>query len=327
MAYALLPFRRLLGLTLPANRMNHHIVSGSSSDAEFHLRVRQAILVAQTSARQFGLVLFKSSGISDTTAQYDENRDAFDKSLFMQIRNALRDSDTIIQLPNRALGVLLPSVRSTEDIELVISHILGKIEEAFCDEVSSGNSAPIIGAALFPEHALSATQLIECAEKALAQAHTHGNRFTIHSVQIPSQRPTKHLMMELRQAIVNDQLFLAYQPKISLSGSYVTGVEALARWQHPERGVIPPDDFIPVAERTGLIIPLTLWVLHRALTQCRQWLDQGLNLSVAVNLTMWNLETRSCQTKLIACCSTRVYRPPILSLRLPKAVSWAIHRE
>ena len=99
-------------------------------------------------------------------------------------------------------------------------------------------------------------------------------------------------MTELRHAIVTDQLFLAYQPKVNLSGAYVTGVEALARWQHPERGVIAPDEFIPVAERTGLIIPLTLWVLHRALTQCRQWLDLGLDLSVAVNLTMWNLETQ-----------------------------------
>ena len=99
-------------------------------------------------------------------------------------------------------------------------------------------------------------------------------------------------MTELRHAIVADQLFLAYQPKVNLSGAYVTGVEALARWQHPERGVIAPDEFIPVAERTGLIIPLTLWVLQRALTQCRQWLDLGLDLSVAVNLTMWNLETQ-----------------------------------
>src|ERR1044072_8058849 len=142
MAYTLLAFHRLLGLTLPANSINHHRVSLPSSDAEFHLRVRQAILVAQTSARQFGLLLCKCSGTIDATAQYDENRDTFDKSFFMQIRNALRDSDTIVQLPNRVLGVLLPSVRSIEDIELVIWRILGKIEEAFCHDVSSGNGAP-----------------------------------------------------------------------------------------------------------------------------------------------------------------------------------------
>ena len=272
--------------------MNQQILPASSSDAEFHLRVRQAILVAQTSARQFGLLLIQCPRTICAIAELDDSSFAIEDSLLMQIRNSLRDSDTIMQLPNRALGVLLPFVRSIEDVELVIWRIFGKVDEAFCEELRIGHIAPVIGAALFPEHASSATQLIQCAEKALDQAQSNGSRFTIHSPRVPSQKPTKQLMTELRQAIVTDQLFLAYQPKVNLSGSYISGVEALARWQHPERGVIPPDEFIPVAERTGLIIPLTLWVMHRALTQCRQWLDQGLDLSIAVNLTMWNLETQ-----------------------------------
>ena len=272
--------------------MNQQILPASSSDAEFHLRVRQAILVAQTSARQFGLLLIQCPRTICAIAELDDSSFAIEDSLLMQIRNSLRDSDTIMQLPNRALGVLLPFVRSIEDVELVISRIFGKVDEAFCEELRIGHIAPVIGAALFPEHASSATQLIQCAEKALDQAQRNRSRFAIHSPRVPSQKPTKQLMTELRQAIVTDQLFLAYQPKVNLSGSYISGVEALARWQHPERGVIPPDEFIPVAERTGLIIPLTLWVMHRALTQCRQWLDQGLDLSIAVNLTMWNLETQ-----------------------------------
>ena len=272
--------------------MNQQILPPSSSDAEFHLRVRQAILVAQTSARQFGLLLIQCPRTICAIAELDDSSFAIEDSLLMQIRNSLRDSDTIMQLPNRALGVLLPFVRSIEDVELVIWRIFGKVDEAFCEELRIGHIAPVIGAALFPEHASSATQLIQCAEKALDQAQSNGSRFAIHSPRVSSQKPTKQLMTELRQAIVTDQLFLAYQPKVNLSGSYISGVEALARWQHPERGVIPPDEFIPVAERTGLIIPLTLWVMHRALTQCRQWLDQGLDLSIAVNLTMWNLETQ-----------------------------------
>lgn len=272
--------------------MDHKNLPTSSSDAEFQLRVRQAILVAQTSARQFGLLLIQCPGTSDDTLHSEDASRDFENSLFMQVRNSLRDSDTIMHLSDHVLAVLLPFVSSAEDVELVIWRILGKIEEAFYEEHKSAKIAPIIGAALFPDHALSATQLIECAEKALNQAQLNGSRFAIHSLQVPSHSPTKQLMTELRQAIVADQLFLAYQPKVNLSGAYITGVEALARWQHPERGVIAPDEFIPVAERTGLILPLTLWVLHRALMQCRQWLDGGLDLSVAVNLTMWNLETQ-----------------------------------
>ena len=272
--------------------MNHQMLPSSSSDAEFHLRVRQAILVAQTSARQLGLLLIQCRGTSDNMAQLDDGSREFENSLFMQIRNSLRDSDTIMQLSDHVVGVLLPFVRSTEDVELVIWRMLDKIEAAFRDEIQIGKVAPTIGAALFPDHASSATQLLKCAEKALEQAQANGSRFAVHTIEVLSHRPSIQLMSELRHAIVTDQLFLAYQPKVNLSGAYVTGVEALARWQHPERGVIAPDEFIPVAERTGLIIPLTLWVLHRALTQCRQWLDLGLDLSVAVNLTMWNLETQ-----------------------------------
>jgi EAL domain-containing protein (putative c-di-GMP-specific phosphodiesterase class I) len=98
-------------------------------------------------------------------------------------------------------------------------------------------------------------------------------------------------MSELRQAIVSDHLSLVYQPKVSLSGGHLTGVEVLTRWRHPKLGTISPDQFIPIAERTGLIIPLTLWVLQQALRQCRTWQEMGLDLSIAVNLSMWNLES------------------------------------
>jgi len=272
--------------------MNQQMPANAPTDAEFNLRVRQAILVAQSSARQFGLLLLQCPGTFGETAHIDDTIRDFESSMFMQVRDSLRDSDTIMQLSDHVLGVLLPFVRSKEDVELVIWRILAKIDEAFCEEIRSGKVAPIIGAALFPDHASSASQLLECAENALDHAHFNGNRFAIHALQASSHKPTRRLMTELRHAIVADQMFLTYQPKVNLSGAYITGVEALARWQHPERGVIAPDEFIPVAERTGLIIPLTLWVLQSALMQCRSWLDRGLNLSVAVNLTMWNLETQ-----------------------------------
>ena len=289
--------------------MNAQKLPTSSSDAEFHLRVRQAILVAQTSARQFGLLLIRCPEATGDMPYHDDSNREFSNSLFMQIRNSLRDSDTIMHLSDRLIGVLLPFVRSTEDVELVIWRILGKIEEAFSGDIKIGKVAPFIGAALFPDHASNAADLLDCADKALQRAQTNGSRFAIHSIQVPSHRPTKQLMTELRQAIVAEQLFLAYQPKVNLSGAHVTGVEALARWQHPQRGVIAPDEFIPVAERTGLIIPLTLWVLQRALTQCRHWLDLGLNISVAVNLTMWNLETQELPDQIAGLlCDTGV--PP-----------------
>ena len=299
--------------------MNHQKHPTLSCHAEFHLRMRQAILVAQTGSRQFGLLLVQCPPANDDTLHpYDGDRE-FQNSLFMRIRNSLRDSDTIIHLSDRLVGVLLPFVRSTEDVELVIWRILGKLEEAFRVETMRSRVAPFLGAALFPDHASEVEQLIECAEKALHRAQTNGSRFAIHSALVSSHKPTKQLMTELRHAIVADQLFLAYQPKINLSGSYVTGVEALARWQHPQLGVITPDEFIPVAERTGLIIPLTLWVLQRALTQCRHWLDMGLNISVAVNLSMWNLETQELPEQILGLLRDTGVPPANLELEITES--------
>jgi len=93
----------------------------------------------------------------------------------------------------------------------------------------------------------------------------------------------------LRQAIADSQLRLYYQPKAEMQTGLVKGVEALVRWQHPTLGFIPPDQFIPLAEQTGLIEPLTHWVVETAIVQCRHWLDGGLELRVAVNLSMRNL--------------------------------------
>lgn len=271
--------------------MDYEISLSSSSEAELHLRVHQAVLAAQASARQFGLVLLQAPLPSDAAKPDDVATGQKSNTWVLQLRNSLRDSDTVLYVRNRLVAVFLPLVSSTEDVELVIWRILGNLGKAFTDG-GIPPLAPIIGAALFPDHASDARSMIACAEKALAKAHAAGNRFVIHTGQNPNHSPTKQMMTELRQAIVADQLFLTYQPKVNLADGQITGVEALARWQHPQRGVVTPDDFIPVAERTGLIIPLTLWVLQRALIQCRQWLDLGLNISVAVNLTMWNLETQ-----------------------------------
>jgi EAL domain-containing protein (putative c-di-GMP-specific phosphodiesterase class I) len=97
------------------------------------------------------------------------------------------------------------------------------------------------------------------------------------------------MLGDLKRALEHDELELHYQPKASLRSGRVDGVEALVRWRHPERGLVPPMEFIPVAEQTGLIKPLTAWVVDSALRQCRAWQDAGIALSVAVNVSVRNL--------------------------------------
>jgi diguanylate cyclase (GGDEF)-like protein len=156
-----------------------------------------------------------------------------------------------------------------------------------------------IGIALSPEHGTDIATLLRRADVAMyAAKETHGNVVVYAPDRDHNSAARLALVADLRTAIANGDLVLAYQPKTQTLGREVHGVEALVRWNHPVRGMIPPDDFIGIAEQTGLIAPLTEWVLRTALTQCRTWLEQGLDLGVAVNISPRTLHDAGFTQKL-----------------------------
>jgi diguanylate cyclase (GGDEF)-like protein len=143
-----------------------------------------------------------------------------------------------------------------------------------------------VGIALAPEHGSDIATLLRRADVAMYAAKDGHAGVVIYAPDRDHNSAARlALVADLRAAIADGDLVLAYQPKTCTNSKDVYGVEALVRWNHPLRGMIPPDDFIGVAEQTGLIAPLTEWVLGTALTQCRQWLDSGLDLGVAVNIS------------------------------------------
>jgi diguanylate cyclase (GGDEF)-like protein len=147
-----------------------------------------------------------------------------------------------------------------------------------------------VGVARFPEHGADPHTLLQHAEAATYEAkglHVRVAEYDPESDSADADRLT--LIGELRRAIQNDELRLHFQPKFDLLTEKMTGVEALVRWAHPERGMLAPVTFVPLAEHTALIRPLTLWVLEQATAQCRRWRDAGHDLSVAVNLSAANL--------------------------------------
>jgi EAL domain-containing protein (putative c-di-GMP-specific phosphodiesterase class I) len=260
-------------------------------DAEFQLRIRQALLGSQHSTRQVALLLVSLDEHTIRSAPVTETECAIHNAAIIRIRNDLRDSDTVMALANGRIGILLASVTGRDDVDQVIKRLMPILLKPV--EIGDGvrNFAPRLGAALFPEHSKDASDLFHKAEDALIEAKSSHCVYSFYSAASDGFLDSRHWMTELRQAIVSDQLRLLYQPKVNLTSKHVVGAEVLTRWNHPRFGTIVPEKFIPVAERTGLIIPLTLWVLQQALQQCRVWRDMGLDLNVAVNLTMWNLET------------------------------------
>ena len=289
--------------------------SAAAGNTEFELRLRQALLSAKHTIPQVAVLLFAFDRFAQQSFP-DQVSTGLQNSILIRIRGALRDSDTVGLLANGNIGVLLQSVQGPQDLDLVINRLLTRLTEPIQINDDSVNLQPHVGIALFPEHGDNVSRLIEHAENDLAVAKSSGKSFTDYSSRERSLFTTRQWMTELRQAIVGEQFFLTFQPKVDLLKSRITGVEVLLRWQHPEHGIITPDQFIPVAERTGLIIPLTLWVLQQSLLQCRRWNDMGLDVSVAVNLTMWNLEAQELPEQIHALLRDTQLSPKHLELEI-----------
>ena len=263
-----------------------------AGNSEFEVRVRRAIRSAKNSLPQVAVLVFSLETSTQSPSPAGDALTAFQNAALMRLRSGLRESDAVALLANGHLAVLLQTVQGPQDLDLILNRLLARLEDPVEINDVFFVLQPRFGSALYPENGDTAESLVEYAELDLATSSGNLKARSAYSSRSRGLFTGRQWMSELRRAIVSDQLFLTFQPKIDLSKGPVTGVEVLLRWHHPEHGIIVPDQFIPVAERTGLIIPLTLWVLQKSLRQCRHWNSMGLDISIAVNLTMWNLEAQ-----------------------------------
>ena len=287
----------------------------SAGNSDFEVRVHRAIRSAQNSLPQVAVLVFSVEMPGKPSPPYDKTLTAFHNSSLMRLKGGLRESDSVALLENGHLAVLLQTVQGPQDLDLIINRLLNRLGEPVQINEAPYAFASRVGIALYPENGDCAEGLIEYAELDLAAGSVDRKAGSVYSSR-PRGFTARQWMTELRHAIISDQLFLAFQPKVNLSKGPVTGVEVLLRWQHPEHGIIVPDQFIPVAERTGLITPLTLWVLQRSLMQCRQWHKMGLEIGVAVNLTMWNLEAQELPDQIEALLRDTGVPPENLELEI-----------
>jgi len=174
-----------------------------------------------------------------------------------------------------------------------------------------------IGIALSPEHGIEAHSLLRHADVAMYVAKNARSAAEVYAADsdVNSERRLA-LVSEMRAALASDGFRLHYQPKASLRDGRVVGVEALIRWMHPVRGMVPPDQFIPVAEHVGLIQEITTWVLTTALAQCRSWHDAGLRLSIAVNVSATTLHDDGFPAALRALLVSAGVEPRTLTLEI-----------
>ena len=209
-----------------------------------------------------------------------------------RINDVLRKEDLAARLGGDEFVIIIkaqdPSLEHAAENSLIIAEkIRGILEQPYLIDNSEHHCSSSIGIALFPEHDISAAELLQQADKAMYRSKEQGrNTISFFHPNLQKAADNKHFLeQELRIALNNQNFTLHYQPQINQSG-ITTSSEALIRWQHPNHGLISPADFIPAAEETGLIIPLGLWVLNQACQQMRSWLDEGLNLDhISVNVS------------------------------------------
>lgn len=196
----------------------------------------------------------------------------------------------VARLGGDEFAIFLPNIHSQRQAIVFGHRVLDALRQefdvdGFCTEISAS-----IGIAIAPTQAQDVSTLMRYADVAMYRAKTEMAGLSLYNPEHDPHSPKRLAMMgELGRAIRENQLCLHFQPKVSLITGRLYGFEALLRWNHPELGFVPPNDFIPIVEMTGLIHPMTAWVLERSISQCRAWHDRGIQVTIAVNLSARNL--------------------------------------
>ena len=265
----------------------HDALTGLPNRVLFKDRVTQAIESARRKGSGVVVMLmdldhFKE--INDTLGHHHGDR--LLELIGRRLEGVLRAGDTVARLGGDEFAICLPAARDTVYATDVAEKCLRALRKPFEIDGLDLEVGASIGIACFPDHGDEVETLVQRADIAMYVAKTdRGGAQLYRSEQDRHSVERLGLVTELRRAIENDELVLHYQPKVDLATGRLVGVEALTRWQHPTRGVVMPDEFVPVAEATGLITPMTTHVLRQAIRQIAQWRDAGLDLSVAVNLS------------------------------------------
>lgn len=253
-------------------------------------RLDYAVVQAKRRQERFVLLLMdlnRFKEINDTLGHF--YGDYVLQEMANRLQGQIRESDTLARIGGDEFALILPQI-DAEQASNMCHKIALVSDQPFNIEGNRINVGLSIGVAIYPDHGADSEALIHNATSAMCEAKKNDVIYAFfHPSQDKSSLDRLILAGELREAILKDQMVLHYQPKVSAKGQLLNGVEALVRWQHPQRGMIPPNDFIPLIEQAGLSKMLTLWVLDNAIKQSRIWSEDGLNIRIAVNLSIKNL--------------------------------------
>ena len=300
----------------------HDTLTGLSNRALFNDRLSHSIDRARRDQYGFAVLLMDLDRFKDINDTYGHHvGDRLLQDVASRLRAALRASDTVARLGGDEFAAILYNV-TVETCEIIAKKIHDSLIPMLTVEEHSVSASASIGIALYPEHGDNPEALLKGADLAMYSAKRSGNGFAFFDEK-ENERCIDRLQLvhDLDLAIRNDELMQYYQPIVDLTTHQVSGVEALARWNHPSLGFVSPEQFIPLAEQKGLINSLTGWALNSAVAQCAQWHRSGIQIGMSVNLSARNFMDATLLTSIVDCLKRHQLEPHWLTLEITEGMS------
>jgi diguanylate cyclase (GGDEF)-like protein/PAS domain S-box-containing protein len=302
----------------------HDALTGLPNRVLLDDRLEHAILLAHHQNEPLAVVMMDMDRFKDVNDTLGHQiGDVLLKQIAARLQTTLSETDTVARFGGDEFSILLSGM-NREGAAAAVDRAVQKLKPPFTIDNHHLNIEASFGIALYPEHGSDGNTLIKRADVAMYAAKQARSGYAVYDPTRDQNSPRRlALMGELRNAIEYNKLLLHYQPKVDLSSGLVCGVEALVRWEHPERGLVSPDDFIPLAEQSGMIDALTERVLDAGLRQQHDWARAGVKLVLAVNLSARNLQNLQLPDKIAALLRTWAVRPEWLELEITESAIMA----
>jgi diguanylate cyclase (GGDEF)-like protein len=302
----------------------HDFLTGLPNRLLLNDRIGQAIASAQRHRTEVALLFLDLDGFKHINDSLGHPiGDKLLQSVAKRLVACVRGADTVSRQGGDEFVALLAEVQHPEDAAVLARKMLQAVAEAHPIDRHDLHITTSIGVSVYPDDGLDAETLIKNADTAMYQAKAngrHGYQFFTPAMNV---RAVERQAIEegLRRALERREFALCYQPKVDLKTGAITGAEALLRWRHPTRGLVPPEQFIPVAEDCGLILPISAWVLRAACDQARAWVDAGLPpTTMAVNVSAMEFRDENFLENLFAILSETGLDPRFLELELTETL-------